>query len=354
MKTVVIFGGSGFIGTHLTQHLLQTGQADRVHIADIRPTSLLGTKGLSFSYTDVRKPIPRSIVPTNAEVSWIYNLAAIHREPGHVASEYFETNLNGATHVCAFAEKVDCPHIYFTSSISVYGPTIGPTNESSPIQPITPYGGSKYPAELIHERWLAGSSNRRLVIVRPGVMYGPGDPGNIMRMIQAIAKGYFVFPGSPSIVKSYGYIYGLLSSIDLVTSLSDRRICYNYVEHPAQPLAEVVALTGQFLGRTARQLSIPLWAMVPAAHAIQRFAGAASPIHPVRVRKAATPTHIVPQQLIELGFQFRYDFLSSLHHWREKAPNDFSQLQTVRPAAPTAQSSEVQSTAEAEKEEMYA
>ena len=39
---------------------------------------------------------------------------------------------------------------------------------------------------------------------------------------------------------------------------------------------------------------------------------------------AATPTHIVPQRLIDLGFPFRYDFASSLQHWKTIAPEDFA------------------------------
>lgn len=326
MKTAVIFGGSGFVGTHLTRHLLRTAQVDRVHIADIQPTPLLGVRGVSFSYTDVRKPIPRSIIARDCETDWIYNLAAIHREPGHEAAAYFETNLGGAQHVCEFAEKIEANRVLFTSSISVYGPTGGPTDETSPIKPSTPYGGSKFPAELIHERWQAASSDRKLVIVRPGVLYGPGDPGNIMRMIKAIAGGYFVFPGSPNIIKAYGYIHGLLSSIDFIASMPERLIRYNYVEYPAQPLNEIVEITAAFIGKQVRPVSVPLWAMLPVAELIHRIRGGSTGIHPVRVRKAATPTHIVPKYLIDAGFQFSYDFRSSLEHWARIEPGDFRRL----------------------------
>ena len=320
MAACVIFGGAGYIGTHLARHLLSSGEFDRVHLADIKPAAV-SLEGVSTSITDVRNTIPATLI--RERPAWIFNLAAVHREPGHEAHEYFDTNLAGARNVCAYAEAVGCPNIFFTSSISVYGPTSGPTPEDSPICPITPYGGSKYPAELIHEVWLAGDAARRLAICRPGVVYGPGDPGNMLRMIRAIKRGYFAYPGSPGVYKSYAYIYGLLESFDFVMRRSDRLIVYNYVESPTEPLGELVRQTKAFLGSRAPVLRIPPALLGTAASLAHRLLGASNPIHPVRVRKAGTSTHIVPRVLADMGFEFRYCYRRSLEHWRSVAPQDF-------------------------------
>jgi len=327
MSKCVIFGGAGFVGTHLTKYLLKTGRFSHVHIADIRPTDLAGTPGVTSSITDVRNPIPTDLIEEKPE--WIFNLAAVHREPGeppHSRGEYFATNLPGARNVCRYADEVGCDNIYFTSSISVYGPTEGPTEESSPIQPTTPYGSSKYGAELIHEIWQKQKAGRRLLISRPGVLYGPGDPGNILRMIKAIKKGYFAFPGSPDIYKSYGYIYGFIDSIDFAMQSNRDYFVYNYVETPTRPLNELVGTIKQFLKTKAVVMPIPLWILMPAAQIIQRILGYKNPIHPVRVKKAATPTHIIPQALKDTGFDFKYDFQKSLIHWQADNPDDFAGL----------------------------
>jgi GlcNAc-P-P-Und epimerase len=319
---VVIFGGAGYIGSHLARRLLDGGLSKQVVVADINPSPLEGMPGLVCKKVDVRKPL--SLDLCDGPVDWIFNFAAVHREPGHQPHEYFDTNINGAETVTAYADAINCKNIYFTSSISVYGPTSGPTDESAKMCPISPYGGSKYPAELIHRGWQRlEPSLRRLIIVRPGVVYGPNDPGNIGRMVSAVRGGYFAFPGSIDVKKSYAYIYGMLDSIEFLLKRPESVITYNYVETPTEPLGALVGAVKKFVGSKAPILSIPTALLLPVASFVQLIAGDRNPVHPVRVRKAGMSTHIVPQTLLSMGFDFKYTFESSLQHWAKVSPADF-------------------------------
>ncbi len=306
----------------LARHFAAGNQFDEIVAVDVKPPGGPLPERTRFIEHDVWMPVEGELATLAAD--WIFNLAAVHREPGHAAHEYYDTNLRGARNVCSYAEDIGCPNIFFTSSIASYGPTTGPTSEDSPHYPITPYGITKYAAELIHEAWHRSFVDRRLIVCRPGVIYGPGDPGNILRMIRAVKKGRFFFPGDASIRKSYGYIYGLIESIDFTMARPEPHLTYNYVERHTEPLRELVRLSGQAVGKKGTVTRLPIAALVAAAHVIQALTGGKSAIHPVRVRKAATPTHIVPQRLIDLGFEFRYDFGSSLQHWKTIAPEDFA------------------------------
>lgn len=321
MSIALIFGGTGYIGSNLAESLV-ADPSNRVILADIKPPSGELPPGVSYVQCDVRKPIDASLF-AGQQIEWIFNFAAIHREPGHAAHEYYETNLAGAENVCALADAIGCDRILFASSISIYGPTPTATSEQSPKLPNTPYGVSKLIAEYMHREWLARGASRKLVIVRPGVIYGPADPGNILRMIRAVKRGYFVLPTASTIRKSYGYVYGLLDSMRYAMSLSESLVLYNYVERETMPLGQMIATINEVFGSKGKLIRAPIGLLVVIAKLIQMVNPNLNGIHPDRVRKVARQTHIVPGFLIERGFEFRYDFKSSLQHWKQTKPSDF-------------------------------
>ncbi len=323
----VIFGGTGYIGSMLARRFSAARRFGRIVLADLRQPSDPPPVNAAFEFCDVRRPLPAGL-PESPE--WIFNLAAVHREPGHAAREYFDTNMAGARHVCAYAERTGCRRLFFTSSIAVYGPRREAADETSPLYPETPYGISKMGAELIHESWLKAGSGRRLAVCRPAVIYGPGEMGNIRRMLDAARKGRFFLPAPPGLRKSYGYIHGLLDSMEFVMERDEPYSVYNYAETPAEPLGRLVRHAGRFFGRSAKPLRLPLPALLAAAWTAQKLTNGRSSLHPARVRKAATPTHIVPKALMDRGFSFRFDFVSSLEHWRLTRPDDFPGPAAVR------------------------
>jgi nucleoside-diphosphate-sugar epimerase len=321
MSSCLIIGGSGYVGLRWAQRLAGKKTFRRMVLADQRPPAEVLPAGVEFMPCDVRQPLGPQLPELRPD--WIFNFAAVHREPGHAREEYFDTNLPGARQVCAFAEQTGCNNILFSSSIAVYGPTNGPTPESSPLYPVSPYGISKLAAELIHEAWQTAAAQRRLLVCRPAVVYGPGDPGNILRMIRAVQKGYFIFPGNKAIRKSYAYIEGLLDSFEFAMARPESRLTYNYAERETETLEGLVRLVQAHLGRKIPAFTAPLPLLVAAAGVTQWLTSGRSPLHPVRVRKATLSTHIVPEMLIQAGFDFRYDFAASLKDWAAKHPQDF-------------------------------
>ena len=204
MKTAIIFGGTGFIGSFFARHLIEDLNYSKVFLYDYESFSekdsnyrinmFNNNQYIEFIRGDVREEI--KWMPSQS-VDLIANFAAIHREPGHEDFEYFECNILGAENVCAWAERVNCKHLIFSSSIAPYGPSEDPKDEDSIPVPITPYGSSKLVAENIHQTWQSKDTlTRKLVIIRPGVVFGPSEGGNVSRLIKAVLNRYFVYTGN--------------------------------------------------------------------------------------------------------------------------------------------------------------
>jgi hypothetical protein len=118
-------------------------------------------------------------------------------------------------------------------------------------------------------------------------------------------------------------VEGLLDSFRFMMERTESQLTYNYVERETEPLHVLVRIVQKQLGKKIPTLTAPLFLLQGAAAAVQVLTAGRSPIHPARVRKVATTTHIVPQVLEDLGFSFRYDFRASLQDWAAKAPQDF-------------------------------
>ena len=193
----ILFGGSGFIGTHLIHLLLKecVRPGDVIYDLDlvmpgeegVVPGIVEKNDGVKYIRLDVRKPIDFEFVPTPEDV--IFDLAAVHRTPGHPEEAYFETNIRGAENVTAFAEKYGIRKILFTSSIAPYGASEDLKTEETLPTPNTPYGISKLVAEKIHQIWQARDLARELTIVRPGIVYGKGEHGNMTRLYRGAEEG---------------------------------------------------------------------------------------------------------------------------------------------------------------------
>jgi nucleoside-diphosphate-sugar epimerase len=321
-KICIIFGGSGYIGTYLIIRLLKEDIFDKIYVFDKNITKNDHIDKVLYYQHDVIHEIDFEFNECDVVQSWVFNLAAVHREPGHEDVEYFDTNINGALNINHFLEKTGINNLFFTSSIAPYGKSMLMRDENSQCYPQTPYGISKWKAESIHQTWRSKNNTRRLIICRPGVIYGPGDPGNMLRMIKGVKNGMFFIPGNPNVIKAHGYIYGLIDSIIFTLNKSDREILYNYSESPSLNIGEMIAEIKKVFNISRPVPRFPLFLLVLISSIIS-FVFPKSPIHPVRVKKAAFPTNVKPGYLIDNNFQFNYPFRKSIEHWINISPKDF-------------------------------
>lgn len=281
-----------------------------------------------FIEGDVRKPI---IWKPDEAVSLIANFAAVHREPGHEDFEYYQTNLLGAENVCAFAEMMKCDRIIFTSSISPYGPSEDEKDETSLPAPTTAYGGSKLAAEKIHQVWQAkDQNNRRLVIARPGVVFGPGEGGNVSRLIKAVLGRYFFYMGNQSTRKAGTYVKELCNAMMWVLANQDKHgeqvSLFNMSMNPGPSIKEYVDTICTVSGKNRFVPAVPYKLLLLVAHSIDLFAKPLAikhPFSPVRIKKLVRSNNILPNYLVGKGYPYQYTLQSALDDWKKDCPEEW-------------------------------
>lgn len=341
MKVAIIFGGTGFIGLHFTRFLIDKAGFQKIILADIKPPekhiahrfikSELQTGQVAYVESDVREPIRANLAGDGQAVHFIANFAAVHREPGHEHWEYFHTNIPGARNVCTFAEAVGCDDILFTSSISPYGPTEEPKDESVIPTPETAYGSSKYAAELIHAAWRDRAEHqRRLMVVRPGVVFGPGEGGNVSRLVKMLTKGFFVYAGNQQTRKAGIYVKELCHAMWWMHERQATRppgiATANMTMNPGPSMQEYVETVQRVSGKKAIVPSIPAWALMLAAHIIEVLATIFrinTSINAVRIRKLVRSNNIVPGVLAREGYPYVYTLETAFQDWLKSLPEEW-------------------------------
>ncbi len=312
-RHAVVFGGAGFIGGHLTAALTAAGA--RVLVADHEPPRAPLPAGATYLSADVREPIAFEAPGPDPLV---FNLAAVHRTPGHPDHEYFETNVAGATNVTGFCERHAVTRLWFTSSISVYGPTEVAVTEDSPLTPNSAYGASKAEAEGIHRAWVEADPGRRLVVVRPAAVFGPGENGNFTRLAGALKRGTFLYPGRRDTLKACGYVEDLIGSLLFMADRADPVVTYNY-GYPQPPTLESICRAFVEVGGLRRPRGVLPAGPVMAAARLLNAAGLKT-FDPERVKKLFNSTNVVPQRLVDEGFPYETDLREAIGRWREAEP----------------------------------
>ena len=245
--TVHIIGGSGFIGSRLSQRLAKN-EILSFSIIDKAPSNAFPDK---VKIGDVR-----SVEALRESVSHgaiIVHLAAEHRDDVQPLSLYDEVNVGGARNLCIVACEKHVKTIVFTSTVAVYGFAPIGTDESGKIAPFNDYGRTKYEAEQVFQSWQAENQNERtLVIIRPTVVFGEQNRGNVYNLLRQIASGRFVMVGHGNNRKSMAYVENVVAFIEYATTFKPGVHIYNFIDKPDVTMNTFVATVNQILGKSEK------------------------------------------------------------------------------------------------------
>lgn len=286
-RSIIITGGSGFIGTQLARRL-EEAQV-RFEILDVRESPVFSGSCRQVDITN----LDQLFQAVSGET--IVHLAAEHRDDIRDRTRYEKTNVDGTKNVALVASKKGINRIVFTSSVAVYGFAPPDTCEDGAINPFNEYGRTKYEAELVLREWQAGDPQvRSLTIIRPTVVFGPGNRGNVYNLLSFIASGRFLMVGPGTNRKSMAYVDNVAAFLELATTFGPGVHLYNYVDKPDLTMNELVGQVRLTLfGKSDVGPRLPAWlgfAAGTAADVVSRMTSRTLPISAIRIKKFTATT----------------------------------------------------------------
>ena len=294
-----LLGGSGFIGTRLAERLQEQGRT--FTLVDKAPSARSRD---AHRFADVRDVDSLRAAMTGGAV---VNLAAEHRDDVRPLSLYEDVNVQGARNVCQVATEKGVRTIVFTSTVAVYGFAPPNTGENGSIKPFNEYGRTKWDAEQVYRKWYeADPANRTLVILRPTVVFGEQNRGNVYNLLRQIASGRFIMVGSGRNVKSMAYVENIAAFLEYSLSFGPGYYVYNYVDKPDFDMNTLVAIVRERLGTSEpAEFRLPYAFGLVAGYGFDLAAWATRrtfPISSIRVRKFCATTQFATA-IPETGFE---------------------------------------------------
>jgi nucleoside-diphosphate-sugar epimerase len=296
---VLIVGGSGFIGTRLIDLLSKVDNLTIInfdkHQSEFYPD--LTTIG------DVRDL--ESLKSVSEGVDVIYNLAAEHADNVTPVSLYYDVNVVGAKNIVLAANANNIKKIVFTSTVAIYGLNRGTPNEKMEPQPFNEYGRSKLDAEGVFNGWHRNNAGSTLVTIRPAVVFGEQNRGNVYNLINQIVSGRFLMIGNGQNCKSMGYVGNVAEFLKQQLEKGVGHFVYNYADKADLSSANIVSIVREEMSISASNLKVPYSIGLVGGYAfdlLSKITGKKFPVSAVRIQKFCADTTIDSSAAMSSGF----------------------------------------------------
>lgn len=284
-KKIVVIGGSGFVGSRL---LLELDVSKCINF-DKRPSPFYNqiTKTLDIRFKEHIQ------LPKTAKV--VILLAAEHRDDVSPVSLYYDVNVKGTKNVLDKMDEQGINHLVFTSTVAVYGLNKLNPDETHLLDPFNHYGKTKHEAEKLIRKWYEkDSKNRSVSIIRPTVIFGERNRGNVHNLLKQICSRKFLMIGDGQNMKSMAYVGNVAAFIkDRVEKTEAGYHVFNYADKPDYNMTDLVAFIEKTINIKTPKIKIPYWLGVLGGYTIDVFAKFSRkklPISSIRVKKFCATT----------------------------------------------------------------
>ena len=254
MNKTTVIGGSGFVGTFLLNELnelneLNVRNLDKVQSPFFESITKIGN--IQNLEDIIFEPNQSSVVL----------LAAEHRDDISPNSFYYDVNVEGTRNVLLKMDAAGIKHLIFTSSVAVYGLNKNNPDENHPHDPFNHYGKSKWMAEQVITKWYKNAPDGKSVtIIRPAVIFGERNRGNVFNLLKQISSGKFMMIGKGQNKKSMAYVGNVVALIkDKLEKPEPGLHIFNYADKPDFSMTELVQVIESKMDIRIYGFKIPYW-----------------------------------------------------------------------------------------------
>jgi nucleoside-diphosphate-sugar epimerase len=248
-QTITVIGGSGFVGSFL----IKTLGIKYIHNLD---------KVQSPFYPDITK-IGNILNPEELYIDkntkTLVLLAAEHKDDVSPTSLYYDVNVQGTKNVLKAMDNAGIKNLIFTSSVAIYGLNKINPNENHPKDPFNHYGKSKWQAEQVIKEWYNNDPcGKSITIIRPTVIFGERNRGNVYNLLKQISSGKFIMIGKGKNKKSMAYVGNIVAFIKNIIEHSEPGFhIYNYADKPDFSMVELTRIIEEKMKIKLPNIKIP-------------------------------------------------------------------------------------------------
>ena len=192
------------------------------------------------------------------------------------------------------------------------------------LAPENDYGRSKMEAEKVIKEWVNEKVGRKALIIRPAVVFGSHNYGNIFNLMRNIDRGRNVVIGSKSVIKSTAYVQNVIAATKYLMDTVDSKFeVFNYADQPHLTNFEISAVIAESLGKGG-SIKIPYSVAITLGSLFDvagKLLNKEMVISTKRVKKFCTSTYFSADKVLEYGFKPEFDTkeaITETTHWFEE------------------------------------
>ena len=306
-----MIGASGFVGTRLIDLLKQDKENYSLKNVDLLPSHFFNDITV---IGDVREQTQMDEQLKGADV--VVLLAAQHRDDVTPTSLYYDTNVGGMKVTLNAMEKNGIKRLVFFSSVAVYGLNKKNPNEEHPADPFNHYGKSKWQAEEVLQEWYKTHPDWNINIIRPTVIFGERNRGNVYNLLKQISSGKFLMVGKGDNVKSMAYVGNIVAFVKfMIDNCTTGYNVFNYIDKPDTNMNDLVALVEKVLKKNIPSTHFPYWMGMLGGYCfdiLAKIIGKKFTVSSVRVKKFCAVTQFDSTKAMTSGFVPPYSLQEGL------------------------------------------